>query len=138
MTNDPTNLSAYDDALEDPTEDPLFNWDDTERNAIFNRKELLKVGHVPESARIVGRDHEIEAVAAELRPIVQSDPPNNVIIYGKTGTGKSLVAKHVTERARRAANAQNVSAGAIYIDCAQHADTRRAHHNTFAQRSRSN
>lgn len=119
MTDESTNLSTFDDALEDPSDDPLFNWDD-ERNAIFDRKELLKVGHVPESARIVGRDHEIEAIAAELRPIVQSDPPNNVIVYGKTGTGKSLVARHVTERARRAANAQDVSAGAVYIDCAQH------------------
>jgi cell division control protein 6 len=42
------------------------------------------------------------------------------MIYGKTGTGKSLVARHVTERARRAAEAQGVSIGAVYVDCAQH------------------
>jgi cell division control protein 6 len=78
------------------------------------------MGHVPESTRIVGRDDEIKAVAAELRPIVQGDPPNNVMIYGKTGTGKSLVARHVTERARRAAISNDVTVGTVYVDCAQH------------------
>jgi cell division control protein 6 len=122
MADDPSQLSDFDERFEDPAEDPLFNFeeDDPDRTDVFARKELLKVGHVPESARIVGRDEEIEAVAAELRPIVRSDPPNNVMIYGKTGTGKSLVARHVTTRARRAAESHDVRVGTVYVDCAQH------------------
>ena len=122
MADDSSKLSDFNDRFEDPAEDPLFNFDDDDpgRTEIFARKELLKVGHVPESARIVGRDDQIEAVAAELRPIVRGDPPNNVVIYGKTGTGKSLVARHVTERARRAAASNGVTAGTVYVDCAQH------------------
>ncbi|MFC5973635.1 orc1/cdc6 family replication initiation protein [Halomarina salina] len=121
MADDPSTLSDFDDRFEDPAEDPLFSLDEnTGRVDIFSRKELLKVGHVPESTRIVGRDDEIEAVAAELRPIVHADPPNNVMIYGKTGTGKSLVARHVTERARAAAENNGVSVGTVYVDCAQH------------------
>ena len=117
MSEESTHLSDFDN----PSEDPLFNWDeDHDKAHIFNRKELLKVGHVPESNRIVGRDDEIESVAAELRPIVRSDPPNNVLIYGKTGTGKSLVARHVTDRAQQAAVANDVAVGTAYIDCAQH------------------
>ncbi|EJN57377.1 Cdc6/Cdc18 family protein [Halogranum rubrum] len=122
MADEPSQLSDFDDRFEDPADDPLFSLDEGDPNhtKIFARKELLKVGHVPESARIVGRDSEIEAIAAELRPIVRGDPPNNVMIYGKTGTGKSLVARHVTERARRAAESNGVSVGAVYVDCAQH------------------
>ena len=122
MADDPARLSDFDERYEDPSNDPLFNFDedDETRTEVFARKELLKVGHVPESTRIVGRDEEIEAVAAELRPIVRDDPPNNVMIYGKTGTGKSLVARHVTERASRAAEAQGVGVGTVYVDCAQH------------------
>ena len=122
MAEEPSQLSDFDDRFEDPSEDPLFDFDedDPDRTDIFARKELLKVGHVPESARIVGRDAEIEAVAAELRPIVRGDPPNNVMIYGKTGTGKSLVARHVTERAKRAAISNGISVGTVYVDCAQH------------------
>lgn len=122
MADESTELSDFDDRFEDPAEDPLFNFDEENppHTNLFKRKELLKVGHVPESTRIVGRDEEIEAVAAELRPIVQGQPPNNTIIYGKTGTGKSLVARHVTERAKRAAEAQGIAVGMVYVDCAQH------------------
>ena len=122
MAEEPSRLSDFDNRFDDPAEDPLFEFDedDPARVNVFARKELLKVGHVPESARIVGRDNEIEAVAAELRPIVRADPPNNVMIYGKTGTGKSLVARHVTERARRAAESNGMAVGTVYVDCAQH------------------
>ena len=102
-------------------EDPLFDFEGESREIdIFEQKELLKVGHVPDSTRIVGRDEEIEAVATELRPVVTGEPPNNLIIYGKTGTGKSLVARHVTQRARRAAESRDVSVGTVYVDCAQY------------------
>ena len=122
MEEERTRLSDFDNPFEDPTDDPLFTWENDEatRTHLFERKELLKVGHVPESTRIVGRDNEIESVATELRPVVQAEPPNNVMIYGKTGTGKSLVARHVTERARRAASARGVTVGTVYVDCAQH------------------
>lgn len=122
MAEESSRQSDFEKQFEDPSEDPLFAWDDEEadRTQIFARKELLKVGHVPASDRIVGRDDEIEDVAAEIRPIVRANPPNNVMIYGKTGTGKSLVARHVIERARQAAVAQGVDAGTVYVDCAQH------------------
>jgi cell division control protein 6 len=122
MTDESFRLSDFGERYGDPSEDPLFTVsdDDPDRASIFIRKELLKVGHVPRSTRIVGRDTEIESIAAELRPIVRGDPPNNVMIYGKTGTGKSLVARHVSERARRAAESQDVAVGTVYVDCAQH------------------
>lgn len=84
---DPSQRSEFDERYEDPSEDPLFDIDEDDPNRanVFVRKELLKMGHVPGSARIVGRDTEIKSVAAELRPIVQGYPPNNVMIYGKTG-----------------------------------------------------
>jgi cell division control protein 6 len=122
MVKEPSQVTDFNERFEDASEDPLFELDEEDPNRanIFARKELLKVGHVPESARIVGRDDEIKAIAAELRPMVQGDPPNNVMIYGKTGTGKSLVARHVTERARRAATSNDVAVGTVYVDCAQH------------------
>jgi len=114
---DPSNAG---DTAASPGVDPLFAVDDeSQRPTIFERRELLKVGHVPEHDRIVGRDDRIEQVATELRPAVRGEPPNNVVIYGKTGTGKSLVARHVTNRAQRAAESNGVRLGQAYVDCAQ-------------------
>ena len=98
--------------------DPLF----ADQDPIFARKELLHVGHVPEENRIVGRDTEIESVAEEIGAVVRDDPPNNVMIYGKTGTGKSLVSRHVAGRAKNAAQSNGVDCDVVYIDCSE-ADT---------------
>jgi hypothetical protein len=142
MAEEPSQLTDFNERFEDPSEDPLFDFDeeDPDRANIFARKELLKVGHVPESARIVGRDKEIKAVAAELRPIVQGDPPNNVMIYGKTGTGKSLVARHVTERARRGGDLERRSRrdGLRRLCPAQHPDQGRKDRHAITQRNRCN
>jgi cell division control protein 6 len=70
-------------------------------------------------AKQVRRSDEIEAVEALLRPGVHGSPPGNAIVYGKTGSGKSLVARHVTGRARAIAQTNNVSFFSAYVDCEQ-------------------
>ncbi|MFC7029411.1 AAA family ATPase [Halomicroarcula sp. GCM10025710] len=70
---------------------------------IFEQREILQIDYVPSEKRIVGRDEQIEKVAEEIGPIVVGQPPNSIIIYGKTGCGKSLVAKHVSKIAKEEA-----------------------------------
>ena len=100
---------------ESTSPDPLFRVD----NPIFARKELLEIEHIPNEERIVGRDTEIKKIANALNPAITGQSPRNVIVYGKTGTGKSLVVKHVTGRAKNAASTQNTVVGTAYLDCAQ-------------------
>ncbi|MDQ2052916.1 orc1/cdc6 family replication initiation protein [Natronolimnohabitans sp. A-GB9] len=95
-------------------DDPLFE----AGHRIFSNKDLLKIGHVPEADRIVGRDEEISKLAKRLNGAVHGYSPENVMIYGKTGTGKSLVSRHVCQRAQNAAQ-DGVSIGTAYIDCAE-------------------
>ena len=89
---------------------------------IFARRELLRVGHVPERDRIVGRDDEMRKVGAALGPATQGGPPRNLIIFGKTGTGKSLVSRHICRRARKHSRESGVDLRHVYVDCSD-ADT---------------
>lgn len=84
---------------------------------IFQNKQLLNIGHVPESDRIVGRDEEIKDLAKRLRDSVDGGSPENVLIYGKTGTGKSLVSNHVTQRIQKITDEYRV--GVCYVDCSE-------------------
>lgn len=84
---------------------------------IFARRELLRVGHVPEEDRIVGRDEEIQKVASALAPATEGGPPRNLVVFGKTGTGKSLVSRYVCRRATSTANQNNVTFLHAYVDC---------------------
>ena len=102
------------DSSPSSVDDPLFE----SGHRIFANKDLLKIGHVPEADRIVGRDEEISKLAKRLNGAVHGYSPENVMIYGKTGTGKSLVSKHVCQRAQNAAQ-DGVEIGTAYIDCAE-------------------
>lgn len=95
--------------------DELF----TREDPIFVNKELLEINHLPEEGRIVGRDDEINKVANAVNPAIFGQSPSNVLIYGKTGTGKSLCAKYVSTRLVETAAEENVDANTAYVDCAQ-------------------
>ncbi len=102
----------------------LFAVDDS--NRLIKNLELLEVGAVPEGDRIVGRDNEIESLVSNLKPIVRGDPPTPVLISGKTGTGKSLVARHVAQTATTVAEREDLRVADIYVDCSQHSTETRA------------
>jgi cell division control protein 6 len=86
---------------------------------IFVNKELLEINHLPDEGRIVGRDEEIGQLANAVNPGIFGQSPSNLLIYGKTGTGKSLCAKYVSRRLVETAAEEGVSAAHAYVDCAQ-------------------
>ncbi|WP_253739185.1 Cdc6/Cdc18 family protein [Halohasta salina] len=97
------------------TADDLF----TREDPIFANKELLEISHLPGEGRIVGRDDEISQLATAVNPAIFGQSPSNVLIYGKTGTGKSLCAKYVSRRLIETAGDEGVTATFAYVDCAQ-------------------
>ncbi|PSQ27003.1 cell division control protein Cdc6 [Halobacteriales archaeon QS_9_68_17] len=89
-----------------------------QEDQVFANKQLLSIGHVPEPDRIVGRDDEIRDLAEQLRGAIEGYSPDNVIVYGKTGTGKSLVSKYVMGRAQDLSES-DVAVGTAYLDCSE-------------------
>jgi len=86
---------------------------------VFADKELLDIEHIPDEERIIGREDEISNLANSIHPAIRGGKPRNTLIYGKTGTGKSLVAKHVTQSAENFAQEQGTRLDRAYIDCTQ-------------------
>lgn len=72
--------------------------DDERQSVIFEKPQLLEIDNVPEANRIVGRDDHITFLAKNLRKMRTDGIPDNVLEWGETGTGKTLVARHVCER----------------------------------------
>lgn len=99
---------------EQTIDDPLFEVSE----GLFRNKEMLRVGWVPDGARIVGRDEYISRISSLLNDAVLGKSPEHIAITGKTGTGKSLVSRYVANRAENAA-IEGVRLGVVYIDCSE-------------------
>lgn len=79
--------------------------------AIFVDRNILSHDHMPEQA--VHRDEQLRHLATILAPAIEGARPSNMFLYGKTGTGKTLVARQVTNELMKACGRIRV----IYMNC---------------------
>jgi len=64
--------------------------------SLFANRDALRNEFIP--SQIHYRDDQIKAVAQILSPSLAGHKPSNLLIYGKTGTGKTVVTKYVINR----------------------------------------
>lgn len=101
------------------TVDEILSVDDgnaEERSNIFEKPWLLEIDNVPDANRIVGRDNHITFLAKNLRKMRTNSVPDNVLEWGETGTGKTLVARHVCERLEAATEDTDAPIVTAYIN----------------------
>lgn len=66
--------------------------------ALFQNREALSPEYVPQSLPF--RENQTAQVAKILAPALHGSKPSNLLLYGKTGTGKTAVARLVLEKLR--------------------------------------
>ena len=64
-----------------------------EGKPLFVNRGALSPDYVP--GRLPFRDDQTKAVAQILAPILRGSKPSNLLLYGKTGTGKTAVTNYV-------------------------------------------
>ncbi len=63
-------------------------------------REILRPSYIPD--RLPHREKQINQLASILATALRGDRPSNVMIFGKTGTGKTAVVKYIGNEMRRA------------------------------------
>ncbi|MBI4393751.1 MAG: ORC1-type DNA replication protein [Euryarchaeota archaeon] len=86
-----------------------------QREPIFRNKEVLQARYTPEE--LPHRQSQVAQLASILVPALRGETPSNVFIYGKTGTGKTAVAKYVGNEIERTGRELNKSVNYIYVNC---------------------
>ncbi len=80
------------------TTDPIDELLDVAENgkSLIKNREILHFTYIPEN--ILHRDSEQKQVTQSLLPILKQSRPSNLLVYGKPGTGKTLVVRKVLSK----------------------------------------
>lgn len=84
-------------------------------NNIFRNREVLRHSYRPQI--LPHRRPQIDQVASILAPSLKNETPSNILIYGKTGTGKTAVARYVGTELENASTHMGMSCKVVHLNC---------------------
>ncbi|WP_435334343.1 Cdc6/Cdc18 family protein [Haloarchaeobius sp. TZWWS8] len=105
-----------DDVVLDDDDDSQGLFDDLlSGEPIFENKEVLRPSYTPHE--LPHRKEQINKMATILVAALRGETPSNILIYGKTGTGKTASAKFVSNELESTSKKYEVPCSVEYINC---------------------
>ncbi|UCE36364.1 MAG: ORC1-type DNA replication protein [Thermoplasmata archaeon] len=77
-------------------------------------RDILRPSYIPEN--LPHRDYQIDQLASILATALRGDRPSNVLVFGKTGTGKTAVVKFLGKEIKKSSDEMG-TIDYIYLNC---------------------
>ena len=78
----------------------IFNQYIEKRNVITKNKKVLQTTYVPNV--LPHRVEQIDSIASIISIALNGEKPSNIMVYGKTGTGKTAVVNYIGKELKKA------------------------------------
>jgi len=82
---------------------------------IFKNREVLRHSYRPNI--LPHRQPQIDGIAAILAPTLRNETPSNILIYGKTGTGKTASVRYVGTELENVSGGMGTPCRVIHLNC---------------------
>jgi cell division control protein 6 len=83
---------------------------------IIENKDVLRDDWQPD--KLVEREEELDAYTSSLTPVIRGWQPNNVFLYGVTGSGKTVATRQLlTELFEESSNYDDVDLNIVEVNC---------------------
>lgn len=83
-------------------------------SGLIRSRDALHSDYIPQ--KLVFRDSQLTAVAETLAPLLNNSRSSNLLLYGKTGTGKTVLVKYVLQRLQERADKQGIDISLSYTN----------------------
>lgn len=84
------------------------------KTSVFKDRNVLRSDYVPD--KLYFRDEQIRIVAETISPVLHGARPSNIFLYGKTGTGKTAVARFVFSKLSQIALSKSIGVHFAYVN----------------------
>jgi len=91
----------------------MFDSKQQDGRGILRSETYLDTGFQPEKP--VGRRSEIDRIVEAVKPVTRRKSPENLLVYGPAGIGKTTCVRHVFDRME-----EETTSKAVYINCWQY------------------